>query len=93
MRELATVAPRSPREMGGVLQNLGQRLATAGRFDEARQSFEMSLNLLPGQAGCHFDLANVLYGAGMVESAITEYHHAIQLDPRFAGPGTTWVLR
>ena len=72
------------RELGGALHQLGQQLVTAGRFEEARQSLEMSLDLLPGQAECHFDLANVFYAAGRLDDAITEYRRAVQFDPRLA---------
>lgn len=73
-----------PLELGGALHQLGQQLVTAGRLDEARQSLELSLDLLPGQAGCHFDLANVLYADGRLDDAIAEYRQAVRLDPRLA---------
>lgn len=72
------------RELSGALHQLGQQLVSVGRFDEARQSLELSLDLLPGQAGCHFDLANVFYAAGRLDDAIREYRHAVRLDARMA---------
>ena len=77
-----TQRPAGQREMGGALHQLGQQLLAAGRFDEAQRSLELSLNLFPGQAECHFDLANVLYNAGRIDAAIAEYRHAVRLDPR-----------
>ena len=77
-------APSGQRELGGALHQLGQQLVTAGRFDEARQSLELSLGFLPGHAECHFDLANVYYTAGRVDEAIAEYRHAVRRDPKFA---------
>ncbi|HEY3738829.1 MAG TPA: tetratricopeptide repeat protein [Bryobacteraceae bacterium] len=86
MPELTTYKQRTagPRELGGILHHLGRQLVTAGRFDEARQSLELSLDLSPGRAGCHFDLGNVLYSNGTLEHAIAEYRHAVRLDPRLA---------
>ena len=76
--------PAGQQELGGALHQLGQQLVTAGRFEEARQSLELSLDLLPGQAECHFDLANVFYAAGRVDDAIAEYRRAVRCDPRLA---------
>ena len=72
------------RELGGALHQLGQQLVTAGRFDEARQSLELSLDLFPGQAECHFDLANILYAAGRLDEAIAEYQRAVGFDARLS---------
>ena len=71
-------------ELGCALRQLGQQLATAGRFDEARQSLELSLDLFPGQAECHFDLANACYASGRLDASIAEYRHAVRLDPRLS---------
>ncbi len=73
-----------PLELSGALHHLGQQLVTEGRLEEARQSLALSLELLPGQAVCHFDLANVLYADGRLDDAIAEYRKAVRLDPRLA---------
>ena len=86
MSELNTFfkQPAGQHELSGALRKLGQQLVTAGRFDEARQSLELSLDMFPGEAENHFDLANVLYSAGRLDAAISEYRQALRCEPQMA---------
>lgn len=92
MPNSTSIHPRSPDSAGfpltgnmsGALRQLSRQLIVAGRFEEARQSIELSLELEPGQACCHLDLGNIYYASGRTEEAATEYRRLLELDPRSA---------
>lgn len=64
--------------------NLGNALYMQGRLDEARESFERSLNHAPSDntraAGWH-NKGNSLLGAGQIAESIEAYKQALRLSP------------
>ena len=83
-RQSAQKQQPEQKQLSGALHLLGRQLVNAGRFEEARESLKLSLDLFPGQAGCHFDLGNVFYADGRIEEAVAEYRHAVRCDSRLS---------
>jgi tetratricopeptide (TPR) repeat protein len=60
---------------------LGSVLAMQGRLDRAIEQFELALEVDPGQAELHYNLANALSRRGELDAAATHYGEALRLDP------------
>jgi len=58
-------------------------LGRAGRTGEAIQEFQMALQLAPGAATTHFNLANLLVKQHAYDEAMAHYSEALRLDPVF----------
>jgi spermidine synthase len=56
----------------GALRGLGD-------FQQSIDAGKMSIHLAPDNAGAHFHLGSVLFGAGQFDLAITHYNEALQL--------------
>jgi tetratricopeptide (TPR) repeat protein len=63
------------------LFNKGNSLAKQGELDEAITCYTKSLQLRPGYASVHNNLANALYLQGQFEQALDHYTKAVQYDP------------
>lgn len=70
--------------------NLGTTLIHAGRIDEAIDAFLQSLSChnedglgTSAHALAHFNLGNIFYQQGNLESALAEYRQVLALDPDF----------
>ena len=61
--------------------NLGQIYAVEGKSDEAISWFRKSLEIAPGKAWTHFNLALALKGKGKTDEAIEHFQQALQIDP------------
>ena len=64
--------------------NLGTRLNSAGRYEDAIVQFREALRIDPRHASAHCNLGVALKRSGKVDQAVAEYHKAIRLDPRHA---------
>ncbi len=60
-------------EMAASYANFGRQLNAEGRFAEAVPLLEKGVELLPGSANSHFNLATALLGTGDLERGWTEY--------------------
>ena len=82
----------TPQQLGQSLYRLGRQLAERQRFEEARESFALSLEFQPEAAETCFELGNLLHAAGRHADAASHYLRAVELKPRFPQAGTTWAL-
>ncbi|MGD0387893.1 MAG: tetratricopeptide repeat protein [Tepidisphaeraceae bacterium] len=64
-----------------ALDSLGITLAQNGKLDEALANFRRAIELMPGRAEIHNNLANVLKDQGKLEEAIAAYGQAVRLRP------------
>ena len=63
-------------------QWLGGAYNSIGRFDEAIEAIKEAIRLEPNNAGAHSSLARSYWlGKGMIDEGITEFQHAIALNP------------
>lgn len=62
-------------------QRLGRLLNAAGRWDEAREAFERSLELDPTDAFTHLYLGNWYYREGDYPAALARFSRAVELLP------------
>src|SRR5437667_11167703 len=62
-------------------RNYAIMLGRAGRTGEAIQEFQMALQLAPGAATTHFNLANLLVKQHAQDEAIAHYSEALRLNP------------
>ncbi len=67
-----------------ALNNLGNALYDAGRWDEAIAFFKKAIELDPKYAMAHANLGTALRNKGQLDEAIACYKKAIELDPKFA---------
>jgi tetratricopeptide (TPR) repeat protein len=65
----------------GVLTNLGNAFAHAGRLDEAMTTHRRAVQVDPGLAEAHCNLANVLRDSGQIEAAISSCQAALKINP------------
>ena len=72
----APLSARSHRELGNVL-------ASAGRFDEAQRAFERSLAIKPGDAATLYNLGNALSQAARYDQAVQVYEQVLAAKPDF----------
>ncbi len=61
--------------------NLGQIYAVRGKLDTAISWFRRSLEIAPGKAWTHFNLALALKGDGKINEAMEQFHQTLQIDP------------
>ncbi len=73
-------APRNAR----AHYNLGNALATQGRFDEAMEHYRQTLKIMPDYAEAHDNLGLALAGRGQVDEAIACYQKALEINPDLA---------
>ena len=73
----------TPQQLGQSLYRLGRQLAERHRFEEARESFALSLEFEPESAETCFELGNLLHAAGRHADAASHYLRAVELNPRF----------
>lgn len=64
--------------------NLGIRLAEAGRFDEAIAQYRTALRWNPEYSEAYFNLGNAYLRTGRLEDARANYLEALRLYPQFA---------
>jgi tetratricopeptide (TPR) repeat protein len=74
----------TPHQLGQSLYRLGRQLAEHRRFDEARESFTLSLEFQPESPDTCFALGNLFHTAGRNAEAAIHYLRAVELNPRFA---------
>ena len=63
--------------------NLGQALAEAGAFAQAREQLLLALTLNPNNAKANFNLGRLLDEEGKPDQAIAPYMEALRLDPAY----------
>ncbi len=63
---------------------LGAAYGSAGRYEEAIDAYEKTLELAPGHCGALSGMGNMLKTAGQYEGAIAAYRAGIQQNPDFA---------
>ncbi len=73
----------TPQKLGQSLYRLGRQLAERHRFEEARESFTLSLEFEPDAAETCFELGNLLHASGRHADAAVYYLRAVELNPRF----------
>ena len=96
-RELRELVRRHP-DAPGALAALGACLAMQGRFADALPFQERAVELRPGAAELHNDLATtLLFGLERVDAAIAEYERAIAARPDYfharLNLGRAWLRR
>jgi tetratricopeptide (TPR) repeat protein len=64
--------------------NLGLRLAQAGRLDEAIVRYQEALELNPQFAEAYYNMGNALLRVGRADDAVANYKKALELEPRMA---------
>jgi spermidine synthase len=64
-----------------ALDGLALALLSMGRYEGARDTLAMSLELNPHYAGGHFNMGDILVALGDTAGAIGSYERAIELDP------------
>ena len=79
------VLARNP-ECWMAYNNLGFRLLSKGRFDEAIAQLEQALRIDPGDAEAHNNLAIAFWREGRLEEAISQFEKALQIEPDFTQP-------
>ena len=65
--------------------NLGDALSKAGRFAEAIDQYEQTLQINPDYAEAHSNLGVVLFREGKLPEAIEQYEQALRINPDFPG--------
>lgn len=73
----------TPQQLGQSLYRLGRQLVERQRFEEAQESFTLSLEFEPESAETCFELGNLLHAAGRHADAASHYLRAVDLNPRF----------
>jgi tetratricopeptide (TPR) repeat protein len=64
-----------------ALYDLGNDLLQAGRLDEAIAQYQQALDINPGYAPVHSNLATALLREGRVDEAITQCQAALKIQP------------
>jgi Flp pilus assembly protein TadD len=83
--ELAPSADLDPASMGGSLQEEGARLYSGGDLAGAADRFSKAVELRPGSAAAHHDLAVALSRQRRFDEAIGHFRRALELDPSMRG--------
>jgi tetratricopeptide (TPR) repeat protein len=78
-----TTMDLTPQQLGLSLYRLGRQLVERRRFEEAQESFALSLEFEPESAETCFELGNLLHAAGRHADAASHYVRAVNLKPRF----------
>ena len=83
-RELASnLVTENPQFAAGYLQLA--RIATETRdLQSASTAYERAIEIDPGNAGAHYNLANILRTLGRTEEARSQYEATLALEPDFA---------
>src|SRR5207247_11471498 len=76
-------AVRIKPEYADAHNNLGVGFAQSGRFHEAAEQFGEVLRTTTNDAVVYYNLANVLLALGKTQEAITNYEHALQIQPDY----------
>ena len=63
--------------------NLGNLLASQGKFDDAIKQFRESIRISPGYAKAHNNLGNALLYQGRLDEAIGSYREALRINPDY----------
>ena len=63
---------------------LGIALADAGRFAEAKASYEMAIKIRPDFPDAYYNLGNTLSREGHLEEAVKNYQDALAISPQYA---------
>ena len=71
----------SPRTSDVAHAMLGNAYRRTGRFDEAIEQLRLSLEIRPGTAYAHNDLAIALASDEQLGSALVHFERAVELDP------------
>ncbi len=74
----------SPQQLGQSLYRLGRQLLLRRHFEEAKESFALSLQFMPGSAETCFELGNLMHACGRHSEAADHYVKAIESNPHFA---------
>ena len=74
----------TPQQLGQSLYRLGRQLVQRKRFDEAHETFVLSLEFEPESAETCFELGNLMHSVGKHAEAASQYLRAVELNPRFA---------
>ena len=72
--------PKSP----VAWSNLGVRLGSLGKLDQASATYRRAIEVDPNYSMAYFNLGTVLERQGRPDEAIAEYRKAIALDPKLA---------
>jgi tetratricopeptide (TPR) repeat protein len=72
--------PKSP----VAWSNLGVRLGSLGKLDQASATYRRAIEIDPNYSMAYFNLGTVLERQGRPDEAIAEYRMAIALDPKLA---------
>jgi len=64
--------------------NLGNALADQGRVDDAVESLQQALQLLPTYGLAHYNLGNLLASQGKLDEAKHHFQEALRIDPAYA---------
>jgi Flp pilus assembly protein TadD len=71
--------------------SLGKTLALQGRFDEATDHLNQALQIQPGNAQAHCELADALEKRGNASAAVIHYTAALRLQPELLEAATNLV--
>jgi len=74
----------TPQQLGQSLFRLGRQFLLRQHFEEARESFALSLEFEPESAETCFELGNLLHATGRNSEAAAYYGRALALSPGFA---------
>ena len=83
--EKALIASLDPRDAGGALLNLGKVLEWAGKFEEAYDSFQRSLEILGPSPMLYDRLASTSYTLKKYDETMHYLHESLKLDPKTPG--------
>ena len=71
-------------EVAAAYANLGQGLATLGRFEAAVARYDRAIALQPGYVEAHINRGNALRTLGRYEEALRSYETVLALKPDYA---------
>ena len=78
--------PRTPRHplKGVMLYNVGKKLASEGRNEQAIDYYRKSLELLPSGYKAHCQLGHALRVQGRLQEAMMEFKRALEIKPEYS---------
>ncbi len=65
---------------GALWNDLGNLLTLAEEGGEAQSAYLRAIDIQPGNASAHFNLALALQQAGQLEEAVSHYHSTLEID-------------
>jgi tetratricopeptide (TPR) repeat protein len=83
--EASVIASLDPRDEGGALLNLGKVLEWAGKFEEAYDSFQRSLEILGPSPMLYDRLARTAYALKKYDETVHYLQASLKLDPGIPG--------